>query len=155
MQTMNASEAKQRLRHLIETLDAGPVAIERHKKVVAIVCTPASYAAATSRPEGGLDGRRAARAAQALVERERLIKHQRWAIELLLMPESQRSSRIVKARNEVARWRSERLCSSDYADRWSELLALPVAELVVAMTSELDQWGNALRQNSPWHVAMR
>jgi PHD/YefM family antitoxin component YafN of YafNO toxin-antitoxin module len=154
MHRMNASEAKQRLRGLIESLDEGPVAIERHKKVVAIVCSPASYAAATSAREG-LEGRLAARAAQTLRERERLIKHQRWAIELLLMPKSKRSSCIEKARNEVARWRSEHLCSTDYADRWDELLGLPVGRLAVAMTSEQDGWGTALRQNSPWHVAMR
>jgi PHD/YefM family antitoxin component YafN of YafNO toxin-antitoxin module len=153
MQKMAASEAKQRFRELIASLDAGPVAIERHNRPVAIVCSPASFAAAMSAPDK-LEARRAARAAQGLVERERLIKHQRWGIELLLSPRSVRSSFVEKARKEVARWRSDRLCSSDYADRWGELLELPIAELVLAMTSEQDPWGNALRQNSPWHVVM-
>lgn len=167
MQQMTASHAKQNFGELLDALAHGPVAIERHKKVKAIVCSPEAFkaqivggvggageAVQESMPPGGqlLAERRAARAAQLLVDKERLIKHQRVAIELLLMPEAKQRALIEQARAEVARWRRERLCSPDYADRWDELLARPVADLARAMASESLEWGVALRQNSPWHV---
>jgi len=70
------------------------------------------------------------------------------------MPKRKRNELIARARDEVQRWRRDRLCSADYADRWDELLALPVEELARAMTSDELDWGTALRQNSPWHVAL-
>lgn len=153
MHQMTASHAKQNFGELLEALAQGPVAIERHKKVKAIVCSPEAF---NARPDQGLvlAERRAARAAQRLVEKDRLIKHQQRAIELLLMPEDQRSAAIERARAEVARWRRDRLCSPDYADRWDDLLARPIAELARAMGSESLDWGAALRQNSPWPAAM-
>ena len=68
------------------------------------------------------------------------------------MPQADRVGLIQRARDLVAKWRSDRLCSSDYADRWDDLLNLPVEDLVRAMSSETMDWGTALRQNSPWHV---
>ncbi len=50
----------------------------------------------------------------------------------------------------VARWRAEGLCSDDYIRRWSDILQLPVRQMAQAMGSDLDGWGQALRQNSPW-----
>ena len=105
-----------------------------------------------SLPEQALEDRRTARAAQQLVEKNRLIKHQKLAIELLLMPETKRQDLIARARSEVLRWRRDRLCSADYADRWDELLGLSVGDMAKTMCSETLEWGPALRQNSPWHV---
>lgn len=102
--------------------------------------------------EQQLAERRAARADQALLEKDRLIRHQRQAIELLLMSPEQCEDLIVQARLQVDRWRRERLCSADYIERWEQLLALPVTELARAMGSDTLEWGNALRQNSPWPV---
>ena len=150
---MTASRAKQNFGELLDAIARGPVAIERHKKVKAIVCSPDAFKAQTATGQV-LAERRAARAGQLLVDKDRLIKHQKLAIDLLLMPKAERVSLIQRARAEVARWRCNRLCSADYADRWDDLLNLPVGDLAKAMSSEAMGWGTALRQNSPWHVVL-
>lgn len=97
----------------------------------------------------------ATRLNQTLVEKERLIRHQKIAIELLTLPADERRTLIRQARAVVERWRAENLCSGDYIDRWHSLLELSPRELAKAMTSDADGWGNALRQNSPWTAAGR
>lgn len=152
---MTSSRAKQNFGELLEAAAKGPVGIERHKSIKAVVCSPDLFQARVggfSLPDRALEDRRAARVAQQLVEKNRLIKHQKLAIELLLMPEVQRQDLIERARSEVQRWRSDRLCSTDYADRWDELLSRSVGDMVKGMCSETLAWGAALRQNSPWHV---
>lgn len=150
MQQMTSSQAKQNFGELLEAAARAPVAIERHRKVKAIVCSPEAF-----HGERGslLAERRAARAAQALVDKDRLIRHQKLAVELLLMPRKESAALIARARQEVERWRRERLCSPDYSDRWARLLSLPVRDLARAMASDDLDWGTALRQNSPWPVA--
>ncbi|MFT4100728.1 MAG: type II toxin-antitoxin system Phd/YefM family antitoxin [Burkholderiaceae bacterium] len=152
MQRMTATQAKQNFGELMDALAQGPIVIERHGKVRAIVCAPDAFDRQAARMDG-LAERRAARAAQQSIDKDRLIKHQKIAIELLLMPAAQRRAAIAKARAEVDKWRRERLCSPDYADRWQALLDLPATELARAMSDESLDWGRALRQNSPWHVA--
>ena len=152
---MTASRAKQNFGELLEALAKGPVAIERHKTIKAIVCSPETFHGTLqgrSSSERVLEDRRAARAAQLLVEKNRLIKHQRLAIDLMLMPEANREELIERARAEVMRWRRDRLCSTDYADRWDDLLGRSIGDLAQTMCSETLEWGAALRQNSPWHV---
>lgn len=149
MRQVSASEAKQNFGELLEAVARGPVAIERHRKVKAIVCSPEVFAGQSGR-EGQLAERRAARAAQALQDKDRLIRHQRQAIDLLLMPAGQSKALIAQARQEVDRWRRDRLCSLDYIERWEQLLGLPLNELARAMASDSLEWGTALRQNSPW-----
>lgn len=155
MEKMTASRAKQNFGELLEALAKGPVAIERHKSIKAIICSPETFHGTVgdiSFPSQALGERRAARTAQQLVEKNRLIKHQKLAIDLLLMPEDKREELIMRARAEVLRWRRDRLCSTDYADRWDDLLGCSVGDLAHAMCSETLEWGAALRQNSPWHV---
>ena len=155
MERMTSSRAKQNFGGLLEAAAKGPVAIERHKSIKAVVCSPELFRARVeglSLPERALEDRRAARVAQQLVEKNRLIKHQKLAIELLLMPETKRQDLIARARSEVLRWRRDRLCSKDYADRWDELLGRSVGDMSKIMCSETLEWGSALRQNSPWHV---
>lgn len=150
---MSSSRAKQNFGELFDALARGPVAIERRKEIKAIVCSPEAFAAQCSGADA-LAERRAARSAQLLVDKDRLIRHQRWAIELLLMPRAQREQVIRRARAEVARWRLLRLCSPDYADRWDDLLGQPLEQLVRAMARDEPGESGALRQNSPWPVAM-
>ena len=103
---MTASRAKQNFGALLEAVSKGPVAIERHKSIKAIVCSPETFHGTMegySSPGRALEDRRAARAAQQLVEKNRLIKHQKLAIDLLLMPEAQREELIARARAEVLR----------------------------------------------------
>jgi len=155
MEHITASRAKQNFGELLEAVSKGPVAIDRHKSTKAIVCSPQTFhAAADLRSHLGraLEDRVAARVAHQIVEKNRLIKHQKLAIELLLMPEAKRKKFIELARAEVLRWREDRLCSSDYSDRWDALLARPTEDLIREMCSDTLDWGNALRQNSPWHV---
>ena len=153
MQQMTASRAKQNFGEILDAITRGPVVIERHKKVKAIVCLPDAFKEQTAAGQV-LAERRAARAGQLLVDKDRLIKHQKLAIDLLLMPKAERVSLIQRARAEVAKWRRNRLCTPDYADRWDDLLNQPVEDLAKAMSSEAMGWGTALRQNSPWHVVL-
>lgn len=155
MKHMSASRAKQNFGELLEAAAEGPVAIERHKSIKAIVCSPDTFHGTVeghSSAGRALDDRRAARAAQQLVEKNRLIKHQKLAIDLLLMPAAKREELIARALAEVLRWRRDRLCSADYADRWDDLLGLSIGDLAQAMCSQTLEWAPALRQNSPWHV---
>jgi hypothetical protein len=99
---------------------------------------------------GSADDRHAARISQLLIDHERLIRHQQLAIDLLLMPRGQSKDLVQRARNEVARWRRDRLCSDDHSDRWDQLLDMTVKDLARAMCSDSQGWGKALRQNSPW-----
>ena len=153
MQQMTASRAKQNFGELLDAVAQGPVAIERHKKVRAIVCTPEAYGQPRT-ADHGLDARRAARAAQHLIEKDRLIRHQQLAIDLLTMPAAKRSELVRRARAEVDRWRRDRLCSPDYADRWEALLGQSVADLARGMCGDAEGWGTALLQNSPWPAVL-
>ncbi len=153
MQHMTSSQAKQNFGELLDAAAHEPVAIERHRKVKAIVCSPEAFQAQVGQ-DRRLAERRSARAEQALTEKDRLIKHQSLAIQLLLMPDADRQVLIERARREVERWRRERLCSLDYIERWEALLKRSVNELAQSMGSETLEWGTALRQNSPWHVVM-
>ena len=156
MKQMSSTQAKQNFGELLEALARGPVAVERHGKVKAIVCSPEDFGqradARSASTDRALAARRAARAAQQLVEKDRLIRHQKLAIELLLAPRAVRSALLRRARAEVARWRRDRLCSPDYADRWDALLDRPIEDLARAMSSDTLEEGTALRQNSPWTV---
>jgi len=153
MQQMTSSRAKQNFGELIDALARGPVAIERHRKVKAIVCSPEFFDERSGAAQI-LAERRAACQAQLLVDKDRLIKHQKLAIDLLLMPSAMRAELVACARAEIVRWRRDRLCSVDYADRWDGLLDLPVEDLALAMGSQTLDSGTALRQNSPWHVVL-
>jgi len=84
------------------------------------------------------------------VERERLIRHQKIAIDLLTLPKLQSTRLVKRAQSMVEQWRAGSLCSSDYIQRWSDILELPVKQMAQAIGSDLDGWGTALRQNSPW-----
>ena len=149
MKPITASTAKQNFGELLAAAALAPVAIERHQKVVAIICSPELF---NARPVADLAQaeRRAARAAQLLVEKDRFIKHQRLAIQLLTATRAEQKAMVARARQEVARWQHERLCSVDYVAAWTKLLNLPVKELALAMGCEDPGWGPALRQNSPW-----
>ncbi|HSI51325.1 MAG TPA: type II toxin-antitoxin system Phd/YefM family antitoxin [Ideonella sp.] len=130
------------------------MAIEKHRKIKAIVASP-EFFSQMSQEEAQLAARRVARLNQAMVEKDRLIKHQQIAIDLLTLPELARDALVQQALAAVARWRSEGLCSQDYIEKWEAMLGLPVRDLAVAMTSNADGWGPALRQNSPWSGVAR
>jgi hypothetical protein len=145
MRRFTSTQAKQSFGDLLRAAQDAPVAIERHRKVQAIVASPARFAASD-----GLDARRLARAQQALVERDRLIKHQQVAIDLLTQPARHRKALVKRAHAVVDQWRSRGLCSAEYIERWSTILALPPREMAQAITGDAEGWGTALRQNSPF-----
>jgi hypothetical protein len=149
MHEVTSTRAKQSFGELLKAAAEHPVAIRRHDKVQAIVASPALFAAA-GRSKDATSARRLARAEQSIVERDRLIKHQRIAIKLLTLPSAERRQLIDAARGAVEQWRKERLCSEDYIGRWSRLLSMPPREMALAIVSDMDGWGPALRQNSPW-----
>ena len=155
MKKITASEAKQNFGDLLDSVARGPIGIERHKKIKAIVCTPEAFlGAAVPDAEYSIEARLAARAEQRLVDQARLIKHQRIALELVLISPEEQMHAIGQARAEVQRWRDNSLCNEEYASQWERLLAMPVAQLAKQMVSESSTWGKALLQNSPWHVVV-
>jgi hypothetical protein len=95
--------------------------------------------------------RQLARARQALVERDRLLRHHRIALALLTGSPERREVLIAYARRNLEHWRTSRICSDEYIDRWAAILAGNPEEIAIAITSDLDGWGTALRQNSPWN----
>ena len=142
MESVAASEAKQKFGELLEMAAKSPVSITRHGQVVAVMT-----AAGGSDPR--LLERRLARSRQELVEAARLIRHQRIAVRLLADPEGARAV-VAEARAVVDRWDRESICSSDFVDRWRAMLALPLPALADALCGDAEGWGAALRQNSPW-----
>jgi transcriptional regulator with XRE-family HTH domain len=99
----------------------------------------------------GDDARRLARLEQQNKLAQQRNRHLRLAIELA-SDERAAATRIARARERVALWRSQRSCSPYYINRWSKLLALPPRKLARAMAS-LGEWEDALFQNSPWSWA--
>jgi PHD/YefM family antitoxin component YafN of YafNO toxin-antitoxin module len=149
MRQFTSTEAKQHFGELLKAAEHGPVAVERHRKVQAIVLTPGHFAAMQAQPDRQTE-RRVARLQQAVAEHERLIRHQRIAIDLLTLPTAERDQLITKARATVAFWQADELCSSDYVQRWSDILAKPPRQIARLIVDDLDGWGQALRRNSPW-----
>ena len=149
MQQFSSTQAKQNFGQLMKACALEPVAIERHGKVQAILTSSVFHDAARA-TQDPLAQRRLARLQQAGAEKDRLIRHQRIALDLLTLAPADRERLIRQARDTVDRWRQEQLSSRDYVDRWAALLALPVQQLAREMVSDADGWGTALRQNSPW-----
>lgn len=122
----------------------------------AVAFFPAQQQASGARQLGDqeeLDARRAARQQQAQVTQRRLMRHQQVAVALLTATPAQAQAMLADAQAVVGRWAEEGLCSADYVQRWTALLALPLPQLALAMTGDADGWGDALRQNSPWAQA--
>ena len=149
MQKISSTEAKQAFGNLLNATAQGPVAIEKHGKIKAIVASP-EFFAQTSVQQAQLVERKMARLNQAMLEQERLIKHQKMAVSLATLPPAKSMELVRKAQTVAEQWQKNHLCSRDYIEQWQKLLSLPPQELAQAMVSDLDGWGPALRQNSPW-----
>ena len=149
MQQISSTRAKQNFGALLSAAAMEPVAIEKHGRVQAIVAAPQYFAGAQSSADV-MGVRRLARLGQTLMEKNRLIRHQRIAFDLVTAPATFRKKMVARAQQVVAQWRREQLCSLDYIDRWSAILQLPPLEMAAQMTSDVNAWGPALRQNSPW-----
>jgi antitoxin (DNA-binding transcriptional repressor) of toxin-antitoxin stability system len=137
MDKVSASVAKQNFGNVLERAVTAPVAIERHGKVVAAL-VPGSWLERANL----LDERRQARQQQMQVEQDRLIAHQRIAIELL-SDSTRKKQLLALARKEVQRWAEQGLCSRDYIERWTDWLALPAADLAREMCSDANGFGVA------------
>ncbi len=149
MKQFSATQAKQNFGGLLSAASLGLVAIERHGKVQAIIAAPQFFNQAPV-PDA-LAPRQIARLRQSVIEKDRLIRHQRIALALVTASRRKRAQMLAAAQAVVQRWRSDGLCSADYIDRWSAILALPATEMALQMTGEgNNDWGPALRQNSPW-----
>lgn len=94
--------------------------------------------------------RQLTRANQALIEKDRLIKHHQIALDLVTALPNHRDQMIGGARAAVARWDSKRLCSREHIERWNEILDMEPKKMAITMVSAIDGWGPSLRQNSPW-----
>jgi len=149
MKVFPAAEARRHFGELLSAVGQGPVAIEKYGEVCAIGVAPGRFEEQAD-PKSDRGQRHHARLGQQLIERDRLIHHQRIAIDLLKAPLNTRKELIRDARATVERWRKNSLSSSDYIDRWAEILRMPLRRMADAMTSDADGWGPALRQNSPW-----
>ncbi|MGH8443751.1 MAG: type II toxin-antitoxin system Phd/YefM family antitoxin [Solimonas sp.] len=142
-QSMTATSVKQNFGLALERAAHAPLAIQRHGRTVALMVPPGQA------PGDPALERKLARAQQEKVEADRLIRHQRIALCLLLEP-AQAPLLVDGARKVVDRWERESQCSKDFIALWRQLLALPIASLAERMCGDLNGWGPALRQNSPW-----
>lgn len=145
MMMFSATAAKKNFSEALDQAEKEPVGVHRHGKTVAMLI-PASSFVDHKRLEKQL-----ARAEQRNIESHRLVKHQKIALQLVVDPDAA-APLIRQATETVSRWEREKLCSHHYIDRWHHLLALPVRELAQEMCGDMDGWGKALRQNSPWHL---
>lgn len=151
MEQFSSTQAKQNFGQLLKAAAQAPVAIERHGKVQAMVGAPEFFRSpSTAAKDQVAAARHLARLNQSVIEKDRLIRHQRIALDLATLPAQTRKAMVGRALAVVERWRQEQLCSNDYIDRWSAILSLPPKEMALTMVSDADGWGTALRQNSPW-----
>lgn len=149
MQQFSSSDAKQKFGQLLRQAASSPVAIEKHGRVAAYV-TSREFFELSQGGDADKAARQIARARQALIEKDRLIRHHQIALDLVTLDSKKRDRLIKNARAVVLRWRAERLCSADYIQRWEEILKMPPREMGTTMVSDVDGWGPSLRQNSPW-----
>ena len=149
LQQFSSTRAKQCFGQILLASASAPVAIEKHGKVTAILASPEFFERAQAAADDSAS-RVLARITQASVEKDRLIRHQRIALDLVLLPSNETSRLIRNAMSIVNRWRNERLCSKDYIERWDEILRLKPKKIAEVIVSDLDGWGSSLRQNSPW-----
>ena len=110
--------------------------------------------------------RKLARLNQALVERDRLIRHQQIAIDLLTLPRAESLRLVRRARAVVERWRAEGLCSADYIQRWSDILRMLVKSMAAAIESrfrsvdfldreEQERARSLVEEDAAWFKALR
>ena len=149
MDKVTASFAKQSFGNVLERAAVSPVGIERHGKLIAAM-VPAGWLDRFD----PLEERRRAREEQKKVDQNRLMAHQKVAIDLLSRPERKRRL-MAAARGELRKWSEKKLCSQDYIDKWADWLSLPAEDLAERMCSDADGWGNAMRQNSPFAAFSR
>ena len=149
MEQFPSSVAKQQFGQVIKAAGNAPVAIEKHGKVVAYVISPERFNQAQP-DEAQRSARQLARVNQAMVEKDRLNRHHRIALDLVTMPRAERDQLIKNALAVVDRWKNERLCSTDYIQKWEQILKLDPVAMANTMVSDVDGWGPSLRQNSPW-----
>lgn len=151
MTPISSTHVKQYFGQLLKASEIEHVAIEKHGKVHSVILSIAYFAGTTSNE--GKDHhleRKLARMRQSGVENDRLIRHQKTAFDLATLPEDQRNKLIDTAKAVVARWRAEKLCSSDYIEMWERNLSMKPVEMAETMISDAEGWGQSLRQNSPW-----
>lgn len=149
MNLVSSTLAKQNFGQLLKASETEPVAIEKHGKVHSFMVS-ADYFARFAVDSDGHAARNLARMRQSAVEKDRLIRHQRIAFDLVTLPADQLEELIDGAKAIVVRWRAEQLCSSVYIEMWERILSMEPIEMAQAMVSDADGWGASLRQNSPW-----
>lgn len=88
MEQFSSTRAKQCFGQVLLASALAPVAIEKHGKVTAILASPDFYERAQAACEASAS-RVLARITQACVEKDRLIRHQRIALDLALLPSSE------------------------------------------------------------------
>lgn len=149
MPSFSSSDAKQQFGQLLKQAASGPVAIEKHGKIAAYVVSPESFSLAQN-IGAEKSARQLARANQAMIEQNRLIRHHKIAFDLATLDDDQLAQLIGDAQAVVARWRAERICSADYIQKWATILSMQPRQMASAIVSDVDGWGPSLRQNSPW-----
>ena len=82
MKQISSTRAKQNFGELLSAATLGPVAIEKHGKVQAIVAPPQFFTAAQTSADG-IEARRLARLGQTVIDKNRFIRHQRIALDLV------------------------------------------------------------------------
>ncbi|ABE47175.1 type II toxin-antitoxin system Phd/YefM family antitoxin [Polaromonas sp. JS666] len=149
MEQFSSTDAKQRFGQLLKASASAPVAIEKHGRVAAYLTSP-EFFERVQKNDPGNSARQLARVKQAVIEKDRLIRHQRIAFDLVTLAPDKRDWLIKDARAMVDRWRAERLCSADYIQKWEQILKMNPQEMAATIVSDVGGWGASLRQNSPW-----
>ena len=54
----------------------------------------------------------------------------------------------------VKLWKDKQLCSPIYIERWSQILDAEPQQVAQSLLAMDDEWGPALRQNTPFAMAM-
>lgn len=80
-------------------------------------------------------------------------KHLKIAVKFALGGEEAMSMKQSALRM-VKLWKDKQLCSPVYIERWSHILAAEPQQVAQSLLAMDDEWGPALRQNTPFAMAM-
>jgi transcriptional regulator with XRE-family HTH domain len=80
-------------------------------------------------------------------------KHLKIAVQLALGG-AEADTLKTNALRQVALWKEKQLCSPVYIDRWQKILEAQPQQVSRSMLALDDEWGPALRQNTPFAMTL-
>lgn len=95
--------------------------------------------------------KQAARLSQMNIEDKRISAHS--VVVMMLRDKYSRKDAINSARQQIAKWKINQLCSPDYIQEWEILLRSPLK--TANILESMDPISIRLRQNSPFSAFLR